>query len=115
SVSGNDEAFAAATTSFHLKLVRLGGNHTLAAVIGMLSEITTRHVQIGYRETRKADGETVPRRNEAALRAYEKVVSLVEEARADDAENFWRHHMARVLGMLESENGAAQTVVDVLE
>ncbi|MCW2832040.1 MAG: glcC 3, partial [Aeromicrobium sp.] len=42
----DDESFAAATTAFHVRLVRLSGNHTLAAVSGMLSEITTRHVAL---------------------------------------------------------------------
>lgn len=123
SVVHDSEAFSLASTAFHSRLVELAGNHTLAAVMGMLSEITTRHVALGFRDPRRHDdGETAAlqqaavTRNERAVRSYAELVRLVEDRRPDDAEAYWRRHMRAVLAVLQDQDpAAASTVIDVLE
>ncbi|MCW2831288.1 MAG: hypothetical protein JWP31_1980, partial [Aeromicrobium sp.] len=70
---------------------------------------------LGYRETRRRSADEVIDRNELALRSYDKVVSLISAHQADEAEAYWRTHMAAVLTLLDDENDATQTVIDVLE
>lgn len=111
----DDTAFAVATTTFHLALVSAAGNHTLFAVIGTLSEITTRHVALSYRESRQRNADELLELNERAMRGYEKVVNLIEKGDADRAEAYWHEHMQVALEYLESENDATRAVIDVLE
>lgn len=84
--------FSRAGVRFHVKLVELSGNHTLTAVIGMLSEIIERElakslVEIG------PDSDEVRRADRRALRGYEKVVDLIRARDADAAEQAWLEHM----------------------
>lgn len=84
--------FSKAGVRFHVKLVELSGNHTLTAVIGMLSEIIERElakslVEIG------PDSDEVRRADRRALRGYEKVVDLIRARDADAAEQAWLEHM----------------------
>ena len=90
---------------------RAHGNHTLAAVVGMLSEITSRHVALGYRETRRPADE-VAKEIQRVIRAYGKLISLVEDRKGPEAEAFWRRHMNAAMKLLLADTGAAQDVVD---
>jgi DNA-binding FadR family transcriptional regulator len=113
-VDGGPELFARAATRFHVLLVRLAGNHTIAAVVCMLTEITTRHIALGYRESRRSP-EELSRNNARLIRAYAKLIDLVAAGRGEDAENFWREHMVAVLAVLAEEFGADRDVVDVID
>jgi DNA-binding FadR family transcriptional regulator len=108
------DTFARAGAQFHLLLVQLSGNHTLAAVVGMLSEITSRHVALGYRETRRPADE-VAKEIQRVIRAYGKLISLVEDRKGPEAEAFWRRHMNAAMKLLLADTGAAQDVVDVID
>jgi DNA-binding FadR family transcriptional regulator len=111
----DDELFASLTTRFHVEVVRLAGNHTLAAVAGMLREITARHIALGYRESRRRPAELAAN-NRRAARSYEKFISLVESGKADEAEAHWRKHMEAALTFLMDDIGAvAHDVIDVLD
>jgi DNA-binding FadR family transcriptional regulator len=84
--------FSKAGARFHVRLVELSGNHTLAAVIGMLAEIIERELtklllEIG------PDSEELRRADKRALRGYEKVVELIQARDSEGAQQAWRNHM----------------------
>jgi len=84
--------FNTTSVRFHLKLVELSGNHTLTAVIGMLSVIIERELAKTLAEI-GADIEEVRRADRRGLRSCEKVVELIRARDADKAELAWRDHM----------------------
>lgn len=111
---GAPESFARAAVRFHVVLVQLAGNHTLAAVVAMLTEITTRHIALGYRESRRS-AEDLSRNNARLIRAYEKLIDLIATGRGEEAETFWCQHMIAVMEVLTSEIGTGGDVVDVID
>jgi DNA-binding FadR family transcriptional regulator len=72
--------------------VELSGNHTLAAVIGMLSEIVDRELAKTLVEM-GPDSDEVRRADRRALRGYEKTVELIRDRDSEGAEQAWREHM----------------------
>lgn len=95
SVIDDPREFGKAGVRFHVRLVELSGNHTLTAVIGMLSVIIERElakslVGIG------PDSDEVRRANRRALRGYEKVAELIRARDSEAAESAWLEHMNSV-------------------
>lgn len=88
----NPREFGKAGVQYHIKLVQLSGNHTLTAVIGMLSEIIERELTKSLAEI-GADSDEVHRANRRALRSYEKVAELIHAGDGEAAEAAWRDHM----------------------
>lgn len=108
------DAFGRETVRFHERVVELAGNHTLAAVIGTLGEVITRHIEHAYSDAPDSPDE-VARRNRRALRAYERLVQLVRTRDGDAVEEFWHKHMVTARSYLLKDTRAAQTqVLDVL-
>ncbi len=104
--------FSRAGVSYHVKLVELSGNHTLTAVIGMLSEIIERElakslVEIG------PDSDEVRRANRRALRGYEKVAELIHAGDGEAAERAWRDHMKSARRFIEKTQ-KQDRVIDLL-
>jgi DNA-binding FadR family transcriptional regulator len=93
---GDPATFGRLATAFHVDLVRLAGNTTLATFVGMLVEIINRHAErvfadsVVQPEQRAAD-------NRRALRSIEKLVELVNAKDGPAAEKFWTRHI-RALG-----------------
>lgn len=110
---GDLDAFAAASAAFHLELVRLSGNHTLAAVARLLTEISTRHLALAVGENARTLEEH--QANELrALRSYERLLDLLREGRATDAEAFWRRHMRAAFAFFQTP-GSAHQVLEVID
>ncbi|TVT14942.1 FadR family transcriptional regulator [Amycolatopsis acidiphila] len=99
---------------FHQSLVELSGNRTLATVTGMLNEIITRHIEQVFADAREP-AEEVAANTKRALRAYERLVDLVDARDGEGAEKFWTRHMkaARPYVLKGGTQGATQ-VVDLL-
>jgi len=87
--------FSKAGVRLHVKLVELSGNHTLAAVIGMLSEIIERELAKSLAEI-GPDSDEVRRADRRALRGYQKITDLIHSGDGEAAENAWRDHMKSV-------------------
>jgi DNA-binding FadR family transcriptional regulator len=104
--------FGMHSVRFHRRVVELAGNRTLATVIGMLSEIVSRHLSRAYDESPATSADTIAR-NRKAVRAYEKLVELVEARDGDEAEKFWLKHM-RAARPLLFRGGDDTQVVDLL-
>ncbi|GAA0556239.1 FadR/GntR family transcriptional regulator [Actinomadura livida] len=105
------ERFAVVSAHFHLRLVELSGNQTLALMAGMVHEIILRQTQVSVRahEATGAHGD-YPR----ALRAYAKLVTLVRAGDGPAAERFWHRHL-QVADELVLRGREATSVIDVLE
>ncbi|HVV10513.1 FadR/GntR family transcriptional regulator [Amycolatopsis sp.] len=108
------ETFGPSTVRFHQRMVELSGNRTLAAVVGMLGEVMTRHVAHVYRETRTPRAE-LSRRHRHVLRTYAQIVRLVSDRRGGDAQELWLRHMRAAAPYLLGGRGAETQVVELPE
>ncbi|HVW41081.1 MAG TPA: FCD domain-containing protein [Amycolatopsis sp.] len=104
--------FGQQSVRFHRRVVELAGNQTLATVIGMLSEIVSRQLARLYDEAPDTTVDTLAS-NRKAVRAYERLVELVEARDGDEAEAFWLRHMRAARTHL-FRGGDDTQVVDLL-
>jgi DNA-binding FadR family transcriptional regulator len=84
--------FGRAGVRYHVKLVELSGNHTLTAVIGMLSEIVERELAKSLAEI-GPDSADIRRANRRGLKSCQNVAALIREGNGEAAEKAWRNHM----------------------
>ncbi|CDR17940.1 FadR/GntR family transcriptional regulator [Streptomyces iranensis] len=108
------DRFAIGAAQFHLRLVQLSGNKTLAVMVGMVYEIILRQSQIVVRARRENTPSLSRQHNNRAVRAYEKLVKLVRSGDGDAAEAFWRKHLA-VADELVLAGSEATRVIDILD
>ncbi|QLL09830.1 FadR/GntR family transcriptional regulator [Mycobacterium vicinigordonae] len=91
-----------AHAEFHTLVVELSGSNTLALFAHIMSEITTAHTQAVWKHAtddaqKRADAEL-------AHRVHRKLVRLVEDGKAADAELLWRRHLEETTEkMLDSQ------------
>lgn len=105
-------SFHQAGVRFHVRLVELSGNRTLAALIGMLAEIIERELSSAVAEI-GPDSEEVHRANQRALRGYENITELICRADGPGTEQAWREHMTTVRRYLGTTRGESR-ILDVL-
>lgn len=101
------EAYAAAVTHFHQRLVELAENKTLALVWGALQHVIAGEVK--DLRARLFGPATRARRAEGV----EHGLQLIEAGEADAAEEFWRTQMIAVSRRVVERHGG-KTVIDVL-
>lgn len=104
------DAFGPANARFHERLVALAGNQTLTIVAEMLNEIVAKAVTAVSKTGPSAESAATRRRG---IRSQERLVSLIEEGKAAEAESHWRTHMAVVGRVLLGQK--ARTVVDLMD
>ena len=81
-------------TEFLDGLLELADNQLLKYMYLSVREITQRHQALAMNEGRKVKGDALTRVEvHAFLNSYQKVVRLMAEQRADEAERHWRHHV----------------------
>jgi DNA-binding FadR family transcriptional regulator len=80
-----------AHADFHTLVVELSGSNTLALFAHIMSDITTAHTQAVWQHA--ADEAQKRTDSELAHRVHRKLVRLVEEGKAADAEQLWRRHL----------------------
>jgi len=78
------------TFRFHQLVTERCGNKTLAVQGAVLQDIVATHLHLTVSQ---GFGSESPARFQKVLRAYERLVDLVEAREADDAEKHWRNHM----------------------
>jgi DNA-binding FadR family transcriptional regulator len=108
-VISDPDAFGPANARFHEQLVALAGNQTLSIVAEMLNEIVARAVTAVAKTGTAGDSLAIRRRG---IHSQQKLVSLIEEGKASDAEAHWRTHMTVVGRVLLGQR--AGTVVDLM-
>jgi len=104
------DAYAGAATDFHVLLVELAGNNTLTIFSQLVLEIVSRHHHDTFARAVGLEREYA----EEAHEHHTRVVDLVEQGAADEAEAFWRFHIegAAVRAM---RHLGPKTIVDLLD
>jgi DNA-binding FadR family transcriptional regulator len=98
-------------------MVELSGNQTLALMAGMVHEIILRQTQRSVRssDTAAPTGQPVQRADfRLAVRAHEKLFDFIRKGEADEAERFWRRHLAAADELVLAGQQATR-VLDVLD
>ena len=96
---------------FHDLIMERSGNQTLAIFSGVLREVVARHMSRAA--TSSDDRHEIEAQFKRTVRAFAKLVKLIEARDADGAEKFWRTHMqAATKGMLWGSL-ATESVVDL--
>jgi GntR family transcriptional regulator, transcriptional repressor for pyruvate dehydrogenase complex len=103
-------AFGQANARFHEQLVEMAGNQTLTIVAEMLNEVVARAVTLVSQSESDGQSDATRRRG---VRSQQRVVDLIEEGNADDAEAHWRTHMVVVGKVMLGQR--AKTVIDLLD
>ncbi|KJE20003.1 transcriptional regulator, GntR family [Frankia torreyi] len=97
---------------FHDLVVERAGNRTLAIEAGILREVITTHVAAAISRTSEE-----PQTRQAfrkTIRAYTRLVSLIEARDAPGAEEYWRKHM-EVSARILLRDARARMVVDLFD
>lgn len=103
-----------AAALFHLRMVQLSGNATLALIAGMLHEIFERHTSSVTRHRSRTDAETYEADYRLFIRSQRR---LLKRLRARDGEGAFVHrqeHMV-VARSLVIEGPLAAQVLDLLD
>ncbi|KPI20345.1 regulatory protein GntR HTH [Actinobacteria bacterium OK074] len=79
------------TYRFHELIMQRSGNKTLAVQGAVLQEIVATHLEM--RVARNFDSAESLERFQRAIKAYKRLVALVEARDAEGAERHWRNHM----------------------
>ncbi|MFZ2173526.1 MAG: FadR/GntR family transcriptional regulator [Rhodococcus sp. (in: high G+C Gram-positive bacteria)] len=79
--------------AFHLRLVQLCGNATLALLAGMMHEIFERHVEAVTAKRSLEDREKYERAYPLLIRSYRRLIKLLRAGDADAAYDHWQQHM----------------------
>ena len=79
------------THRFHELIMQRSGNKTLALQGAVLHDIIATHTEL--RVSRHFDQAESPERFRRAVKAYKKLLALIEAGDADGAQRLWRSHM----------------------
>ncbi len=79
---------------FHLRMVQLSGNATLALVAGMLHEIFERHTTAVVRERAVENRAKVDESYKLLIRSCRRLIKLLRARDGDGAFAHWQKHMA---------------------
>ncbi|WP_067650700.1 FadR/GntR family transcriptional regulator [Nocardia harenae] len=106
--------FAKTATEFHLRMVQLAGNATLALIAGMLQEIYERHTTTVSAESRDTAWERYEANYKLFVRSQRKLIKLLRARDGAGAFAHWQKHMvvARALVLRDRED---TQVRDLLE
>jgi DNA-binding FadR family transcriptional regulator len=92
------------THRFHELIMQRSGNKTLALQGAVLHDIIASHTEL--RVARNFDQAESPERFRRAVKAYKKLLALIEAGDADGAQRLWRSHMdAAAAYLLNGELG----------
>lgn len=97
---------------FHTLVVELSGSNTLALFAHIMSGITTAHTHAVWQHAT----DDAQKRTDAELahRVHRKLVRLVEEGKAADAEQLWRRHLEETTEKM-LENQGQRELLDLIE
>lgn len=107
---GSPEAAALATTDFHYLVVTLAGSPTLSLLATLLDAVFRLHAtEVALDESSDLDYD---RLHKYTIRQHEKLLGLIEEGNAEEAEAFWRRHIEAVASVMLRRHGAT-TVLEL--
>ncbi|WP_231611755.1 FCD domain-containing protein, partial [Rhodococcus sp. CX] len=99
---------------FHLRMVQLSGNATLALIAGMLHEIYERHTTNVSRERAFTDADAAQDRYKLFVRSLRRLIKLLRARDGDGASTHWNKHMkvARDMMLEGNENTQVRDILD---
>ncbi|QII07352.1 FadR family transcriptional regulator [Rhodococcoides fascians A25f] len=95
------DEFGSAAARFHLRMVQLSGNATLALMAGMLHEIFDRHTTTVTRESTRTDVAAAQANYKLFVRSQRRLIKLLRARDSDGATAHWKKHMVVARSMLE--------------
>ncbi len=107
---GSPRAFGIQGARFHRLITEQTGNKSLALLAGVLHDVFEMHISSAAESAGMASTAQMRR----GIRAQEKLLGLIAEGKAQEAEYFWRIHLEGV-GRVLSKSYGAKTVVDLFE
>ncbi|MCB8913477.1 FadR/GntR family transcriptional regulator [Rhodococcus rhodochrous] len=108
------DTLSAGSAAFHLRLVQMCGNATLALLAGMMHEIFERHVEAVTAEKNRRDHERYESNFLLLIRSCRRLIKLLRARDADAAYDHWQQHMTVSRGSLLLGHESTQ-VRDVLD
>jgi len=99
------------THRFHELIMQRSGNKTLALQGAVLHDIVATHTEL--RVSRNFDETESPERFRRAVKAYKKLLALIEARDADGAERLWRSHMDLAAAYLLKDDLRDKPVVEL--
>jgi len=109
---GDPRALAEAQTHFSDVLTTEAGNQTLSMFARLLHDIV--HQQMVGVTVRTHSQEGVRKMQWLSIRGREKLIELIEQGKAEEAERFWREHLASTARVVTG-SFRAQMPIDVLQ
>jgi DNA-binding FadR family transcriptional regulator len=91
---------ATGTSHFHLRMVQLSGNSTLALIAGMLHEITERHSSTVSTAKFETEKDTYEASYARLMRSLRRLVKLLRARDVKGATAHWQRHMEVARGSL---------------
>ena len=110
--SPDPEVWSSMTYRFHELIIQRSGNDTLALQGAVLQDIVASHVRARVESYGSTDD---PERFVRAIASYRKLIELVQDRRAERAEEHWRAHMLAAGEYLLDNGLRNQSVVDLFE
>ncbi|PVX63321.1 UNVERIFIED_ORG: GntR family transcriptional regulator [Nocardia globerula] len=105
--------FGSAAARFHLLMVQLSGNATLALTAGMLHEIVERHTVSVALERSRNDVETYQANYKLFVRSQRRLIKLLRARDEAGAIAHWKKHMGVARSIMPADHLSAQ-VRDIL-
>jgi DNA-binding FadR family transcriptional regulator len=90
----DDGRFSVASNEFHHTLVEVSGVQTLSLLVEMLNEMLERHLLSLYLSNAHREDRIIARRK--SIKAQQRLVGLLEQGKAQEAETFWHQHLEAV-------------------
>lgn len=109
---GDPRALADAQVHFSEVLTTQAGNKTLSLFARLLHDIV--HQQMTDVTVRTHSHEGVKKMQWLSIRGREKLIELIEQGKAEEAEKFWRLHLESTARVVQS-SFRAQMPIDVLQ
>ena len=99
------------THRFHELIMQRSGNKTLALQGAVLHDIIATHTEL--RVSRNFDRAESPERFRRAVKAYKKMLALIEARDADGAQRLWRSHMESAAAYLLKDDLRDKPLVEL--
>ncbi|WP_371859814.1 FadR/GntR family transcriptional regulator [Nocardia uniformis] len=94
------DRLARGSSIFHLRMVQLSGNHTLALIAGMLQEIFERHTSVVVHDRVEEHREGNAENPKLLIRSCRRLIKLLRARDADGAFEHWQNHMTTTRDLL---------------
>ena len=107
----NLDGWSEAAYRFHDLIIERADNQTLAILAGVLREVVAGHLSTAV--TRTSDRAELVSQFRKTIRAFRKLITLVDEKKTDEAEKYWRMHMQTAGKKVLWGSLATESVVDL--